>query len=102
MRMQKEMVDAFHLGHGDFIRNLEDSLDILHHDIDESREVDTICTGTWCKAIENSIDELANMLYSISEPRWVSKKDSEEIRRLRTGIHDLYTKYRSLRDTAVH
>jgi len=102
MRMQKTMVDSFQLGHKDFMKNLEESLDILDHDIVESKEVDTICTGTWCKAIENSIDELSNMLYSISEPRWVSKEDSKEIRRLRTRIHDLYTKYRSLRDASIH
>jgi hypothetical protein len=102
MRKQKEMVEAFQLGHRDFMRNLHTSLDILDRDISEAKEVDTICTGEWCKAVEISIDELANYVYSLSEPRWASKKDSQNIRRMRTRIHDLYLKYRSVGGTSVH
>lgn len=69
MKKQREMVESFQMAHVDFIKNFEVSLDILDHDIQEAKEIDSICTGTWCKAIENSIDELSNYLYSISEPR---------------------------------
>ena len=98
----KEKVESFQMTHRDFIRNLSASLEILDHDIREAKEIDTICTGTWCKAIENSIDELSNYLYSISEPRWVSTSDSRELYRLRVRIHDLYIKYRSLKDRTIH
>lgn len=102
MKKQKEMVESFQMAHRDFIKNLEVSLDILDHDISEAKEVDLVCTGTWCKAIENSIDELSNYLYSISEPRWVSDADSKQLHRMRTRIHDMYTKYRSLGDAVTH
>lgn len=102
MRLHKEKVESFQLTHRDFMRNLETSLDILDHDISEAKEIDTICTGTWCKAIENSVDELSNYLYSISEPRWVSASDSRELHRLRIRIRDLYAKYRSLEHHTAH
>jgi hypothetical protein len=102
MRKQKEMVESFQMAHHSFIKNLNASLDILDHDIREAKEVDTICTGAWCKAIENSIDELSNSLYSISEPRWISDIDSRQLHAMRTRIHDMYTKYRSLGGVATH
>lgn len=102
MRKQKEMVESFQMTHREFLRNLDASIDILDHDISEAKEVDTICTGSWCKAIENSIDELSNYLYSISEPRWVSNSDSKQLSRMRTRIHDMYTKYRAIGEAVIH
>jgi len=102
MRTQKEMVQSFQMTHRDFMKNLDVSLDMLDHDISEAKEVDTICTGVWCKAIENSIDELSNYIYSISEPRWVSNTDSRQLSGMRIRIHDLYTKYRNLGGTSTH
>ncbi len=40
------------------------------------------------------LDELAKMIYSISEPRWLTQKDSDKIKQLRLRIHDLYAKYK--------
>ena len=95
MKKQKEMMESFQIGHSNFIRNLDLSLDILEHEIREAKEAETVCSGESCKELENSLDELANLLYSISEPRWMSKADSELLRRMRTRIHDMYTRYRS-------
>jgi hypothetical protein len=102
MKKQREMVESFQMEHFDFIKNFEVSLDILDHDIQEAKEIDSICTGTWCNAIENSIDELSNYLYSISEPRWLADTDSQQLHRMRTRIHDLYTRYRSLVSRVTH
>lgn len=104
MRIQQEMVESFQMEHSAFMSYLDQSIDILDHDINEAREVDAICTGRWCKAIETSIDELANSLYSISEPRWIANSDSLQLSRMRTRIHDLYSKYRSFtgKDATTH
>jgi hypothetical protein len=102
MKTQKHMIESFHLTHGNFMQNLNVSLDMLDHDISEAKEIDTICTGSWCKAIENSLDELSNYLYSISEPRWVSNTDSKQLSRMRIRLHDMYTKYRSLGEVTIH
>lgn len=102
MKKQTEMVESFQLTHSDFMKNLSVSIDLLDHEISEAKEVDTVCTGTWCKAIENNIDELANSLYSISEPRWVANSDSKELSDMRIRIHDLYTKYKALGGTSTH
>ena len=103
MRKQKEMVESFQMAHHNFMENLSGSMDILEHDIDEAKEVDDICTGAWCTAIESSLDELSKYVYSISEPRWVSDSDSRKLRDMRTRIHDIYAKYKSVRKpSATH
>jgi len=102
MKIQKHMIESFQLTHGNFMQNLNVSLDMLDHDISEAKEIDTICTGAWCKAIENSLDELSNYLYSISEPRWVSNTNSKQLSRMRIRVHDMYTKYRSLGEVTIH
>jgi hypothetical protein len=102
MKKQKEMVESFQMAHRGFIKNLDVSLDILDHKITEAKEVDTICTGTLCRAIENSINDLSNNLYSISEPRWVSNTESKQLSRMRTRLREMYYKYRGLSAVVIH
>jgi hypothetical protein len=94
MERQKKMEESFLRAHRDFIANLTASLDLLAKDINEAREMQGICTDEWCQATESYLDELAKLVYSISEPRWLSDKDSDRIRQLRKRIHDLYAQYK--------
>jgi len=96
MKRQKEMVESFLIGHRQFMTSLDSSIDMIEHDIKEAVEFDIECTNEWCTAMETSIDELAKFIYSISEPRWLSDKDSKVIRDMRHRIHDLYAKYKGL------
>ncbi|OGQ87030.1 MAG: hypothetical protein A2512_06500 [Deltaproteobacteria bacterium RIFOXYD12_FULL_56_24] len=41
-------------------------------------------------------NELAKIIFAISEPRWLIKEDSKKISALRHRIHDLYFKYKSV------
>ncbi|MBE0586309.1 MAG: hypothetical protein IH612_21410, partial [Desulfofustis sp.] len=68
MKMQKDMVESFQIAHRDYMKNLGICLDRIEKDFEESRGIDDICTGEWCRAIELSLDEMAKDLYSISEP----------------------------------
>lgn len=103
MRKQKEMVESFMIAHRNFMENLSESIAILEHDIDEAKDVDSVCTGEWCTAIESSLDELAKYIYSISEPRWVRESDSKKLREMRHRVHDIYAKYRGVRSkSATH
>lgn len=102
MKKQQEMVESFQMAHRNFMDNLSKSLDILEHDIEEAREVDNVCTGRWCTAVESSLDELSKYIYSISEPRWVSDSDSKRLTGMRHRVHDLYAKYKSLRPSSTH
>lgn len=90
MRRQNEKIDSFQIAHRDFVKNLSQCLDMLERDFEESREIDTICNGEWCRAIEMNFDELAKDLYSISEPRWVSDDFSRTLRNMRRRLHDVY------------
>ncbi len=94
MQQQKEMEAAFGRMHSDFINGLSNSLDVLDKDISEAKEMQHICTDEWCRATEHYLDELAKMVYSISEPRWQSDEDSAKIRQLRERIRDLYLQYK--------
>lgn len=102
MKRQTEMVDSFQRTHRDFMKNLNVSLGKLDHDINEARRADARCTGAFCKTIESSIDELSKYIYSISEPRWVSNADSKQIRQMRTRLHDMYLRYRSMGRASTH
>ena len=95
MQKQKEMEASFERAHSDFINKLSDSIDVLEKDINETAEMEQICTDEWCRATETVLDDLAKMVYSISEPRWLSQEDSQKIKRLKGRIHDMYAKYKS-------
>ncbi len=94
MKQQKEMEASFSRMHSDFIDGLSNSLDVLDEDISEAKEMHHICTDEWCQATESYLDELAKMVYSISEPRWQSDEDSAKIRKLRERIRELYAQYK--------
>jgi hemerythrin-like domain-containing protein len=79
----------------DFVLNMEKSIAMLENEIDEAAQMASTCTSEWCEATEHVIDELSNSLFSISEPRWSSKEDSDKIKQLKRKIHDLYAKYKS-------
>lgn len=89
--IQKEVVEGWRV----FVNNLERSLDLLEKDIEEAAEMAALCTSEWCTATEHVIDEISNALFSISEPRWISEKDSQKLRKLKRRLHDLYAKYKS-------
>ncbi len=97
MAKQTMMVESFINAHRDFITNLDESLKLLEENINEAAEIGSICTGEWCNATEDILDEVAKFVYSISEPRWISDEDSKIIRQLRVRVHDLYAKYKRIR-----
>jgi len=94
MKRQNEMMESFMTAHRDFVKNLEQSTRLLERDIAETAEMGAICTDEWCLATEHTLDDLANMIYSISEPRWATEVDSQKIKALRHQVHDLYAKYK--------
>jgi Mg2+ and Co2+ transporter CorA len=77
-----------------FINNMEKSLELLEQNIDEAAQMSETCTSEWCEATEHVIDEIANSLFSISEPNWSSGEDSKKIKELKRRVHDLYAKYK--------
>lgn len=102
MDTQKRMVESFQITHRGFIKNLVDSMTLLEKEIEDSREIDSVCTGEWCRAIEFSLDELAKDLYSISEPRWMADDYSRTLRNSRRRLHDLYAKYQGIASRVAH
>ena len=90
--IQTEIVEAWNI----YIEALEKSLMKLEEDINEAAEMANTCTSEWCEATEHVLDELANSLFSISEPRWSKPENSLKIRKLKRRIHDLYANYREV------
>lgn len=97
MEKQTNMVESFMVAHREFLASLGKSLELLDKDIAEAALMESQCTDEWCNATESVIDELAKSVYSISEPRWASSKDSKHIVELRHKVHDLYSKYKSIK-----
>lgn len=96
MKRQNEMMESFMVAHREFMNNMEVATKLMEQDIKEAAEMSTICTDEWCLATEHTLDDLANMIFSISEPRWATKEDSQKIKNLRHSVHDLYAKYKSI------
>ena len=96
MQRQVEMENTMLAAHREFITNLDKSIDMLAGDIGEAAEMSQICTDEWCRSTEGVVDELAKVIYSISEPRWLTKEDSKKISQLRQRVHDLYAQYKSV------
>ena len=85
-----------------FVKNMEKSLESLEEGIDEAAEISEVCTSEWCEATEHVIDELANSLFSISEPRSSSDEDSRKIKALRKRVHDLYAEVQIRSDIRIY
>ena len=90
--IQKEMADAWNT----YVRALENSLAMIDRDINEANEMAGICTDEWCNATEHVLDEIGNALFSISEPRWSSKEDSNRIKALKRRLYDIHVNYRGV------
>lgn len=97
LQQQKKMEESFFRAHREFISNLSYSLDLLEKDLKETTEMEQICTDEWCQATECIMDDLARMIYSISEPRWLTKEDSRKIKALRERVPDLYAQYKMVK-----
>lgn len=91
------MGESFLRAHREFVSNLASSLDLLEKDIRETAEMEQVCTDEWCLATESVLDDLAKMIYSISEPRWLGTEDSRKIKELRERVHDLYAQYKTVK-----
>jgi hypothetical protein len=102
MKLQKEMVESFIMAHREFMKGLDNSFKIIERDLNEAADFDARCTGEWCATVESSIDELAKFVYSLSEPRWLSKKDSKMIHDMRHRIHDIYAKFKGISSRPTH
>ena len=97
MKRQVEMEEIMLRAHREFMEYLDKSINLVAKDIDEAKEMTHICTDEWCLAIENVLDELAKIIFAISEPRWLTKEDSKKISDLRHRIHDLYARYKAIK-----
>ena len=77
-----------------FVTNLEKSLYLLEKEIDFTSKMVNACTVEWCEVTEQTLDEISNALFSISEPRWISDEDSKKLKALKRKVHDVYARYK--------
>lgn len=94
MLRQKDMEHNMLMAHRQFISGLEESLDMLNEDIKSVEGVSGECTDEWCNSREDFLDYLHKSIYSLSEPRWAGKEDSQKILELRNRIKDLYVHFK--------
>ena len=88
--IQSEMVNAWRI----YLDHLEEALNKVEKQIGEASEMASICTDEWCEATEHYIYDLANALFTISEPRFADPEDSKRIKKLKKKVYDLYADYK--------
>jgi hypothetical protein len=81
-----------------YVDGLEQSLNLLDKEIKEAKGMQDICTDEWCTATDHYIDDIANAVFTISEPRWASEQDTKRLRSLKKRVHDLYADFRQTRE----
>ena len=89
--IRTEVVEAWR----GFVDNLGKSLDMLDKEIDFTSKMANACTIEWCQVTEQTLDEISNALFSISEPSWVADEDSKKLKALKKKVHDVYAKYKA-------
>ncbi|MDF1614386.1 hypothetical protein [Desulfurivibrio dismutans] len=97
MKRQVEMQECMLRAHRDFLDNLEKSIELVAQDIQDAQGEPQVCTDEWCATAEETLDEMAKLVFSISEPRWLTDEDSKRISNLRRRIHDLYSQYKAVK-----
>lgn len=79
----------------EFLEGMEKSLDQAEKEIDQAANMQEICTSEWCEATEHYLDDVANAVFSISEPRYNEDPELEKkLKSLKKRVHDLYAKYK--------
>ena len=82
---------------GVFMDGLEKSIQMLDDKLTEAEQMSTQVTGEWAVAIEHVMDDLANFVFSISEPRNDPKAYSQRIKNLRHRLHEHYVRFKSIK-----
>jgi len=82
---------------GVFMDGLENSIRLLDDQLTEAEQMSTQVTGEWAAAIEHVMDDLANYVFSISEPRNASQAYSQRLKDLRHRLHEYYVRFKSIR-----
>ncbi len=65
----------------------------LQMDTTKAAEMTSICNDEWCNVTESFIDDMHKSLYAISEPRWLSKEQSDRLKQLRKKVRDIYREF---------
>jgi hypothetical protein len=80
-----------------FMDGLEKSIRMLDEQLAEAEKMSSQVTGEWAAAIEHVMDDLANYVFSISEPRGTSEAYSQRIKSLRHRVHEHYVRFKSIK-----
>ena len=81
-----------------FMDGLEKSIGMLDEKLTEAEQMSSQVTGEWAAAIEHVMDDLANFVFSISEPRGTSEAYSQRLKSLRHRLHEHYVRFKSLKE----
>jgi len=89
---QGELIDAWRT----YLNQLDQSLKKIEENLDEASGMTEVCTDEWCEATEHVIDDIANSLFTIHEPKFSSPEDSKRIKDLKKRVYELYANYKDV------
>ncbi|MFP4348074.1 MAG: hypothetical protein ACOCWY_05655 [Thermodesulfobacteriota bacterium] len=89
---QGELIDAWR----SYLNQLDQSLTKIEENLNEASGMTDVCTDEWCEATEHVIDDIANSLFTIHEPKFSSPEDSKRIKDLKKRVYELYANYKDV------
>lgn len=81
-----------------YMENLFASMKKMEQTVNEAAEMPMDCTEEWCTNARALLDDLNHQIFSIHEPKWSSKEDSDRIKTMRSKIRDIYSGLSSIEE----
>jgi hypothetical protein len=94
--VQNPMDQAWHV----YMQNLASSMDTMEQTVNEAAEMPMDCTESWCANARALLDDLNHQIFSIHEPKWSTKEDSDRIKAMRKKIYDIYARLATIKPGA--
>lgn len=79
-----------------YMEGLSASMRNMEQAVSEAEEKPMACSDSWCANAREMLDDLNHQLFTIHEPKWTSKEDSDRIKDMKRDIHDIYARLSSV------
>lgn len=81
-----------------YMENLFASMQKMEQTVNEAAEMPMDCTEAWCTNARALLDDLNHQIFSIHEPKWSSKEDSDRIKGMKRKVYDIYARLASIEE----
>ncbi len=83
-----------------YIRQVDSSLGILEKDLQALLEKRGCASDEWVRHVDEMIEEISNIIFSIREPRWAEHTDASLVRNLKMRIYEFSARFHEIKTDA--